>query len=488
MIKESAFKEKRAPNSRMEQRGIGRQITPHCLTILFAVISFLLFLPFYLTPWVGGVDPITRLANIDDIIVVVLGNPWLPATQILVQLVQNISDTAITYKLVIGLVAASAVFLTLLLLHRFLGMWGMLFGWLFFILSDQWQMVATSVYMEPLALFFLSASVYFFSSGRSKVGKVLFVGGTFTRPEFLISAPAILAVHFLFFKNWRRSIRFGMLFLPISIYYLIIKSILPGFESSGQFDWGISSLLLYKLFMGYEYRLVFQLSAVLALFGLFTLLLDPNFLAGKVRKFLLLLPLGIALFVLIFVVFTPLAHGYCPGGTRHTLLITLPVWLYAAIFVSYFSNHYPKIGPALLMLMVMVALPVRFSNFKPKQPHYFAAIQELIAALKLKLPAGRNQIYLCNLDDSQLNGDDVHMLDRNPIKLYLRFADLKLRPIDCGIEDDTWRDMIRENHTPLLRIYLPAGLTKKYELLLTEECRYFKKIFKGGRLVAEICF
>jgi hypothetical protein len=268
----------------------------------------------------------------------------------------------------------------------------------------------------------------------------------------------------------------------------VLKSILPGFENPGRFDISISSLLLYKLFVGYWHQPVFMFSAALALIGLLLLLWRKDFLIGGLRKPLLILPVGWVIFVAIFAVFTPIAHGYCPGGTRHTLLTTLPVWLYSAVFVEVFAERYRWLVGLLLAILAVVAVIVRVSNFNPRPPHYFAAVQEVSAALTLRVTPDKRDVFLCTLDSGGLKAEDVHPIDRNPIVLYLRFAGMNLKPISCAANLFEWRELVAKGQRPVLRIYRPNGLTTEYEELLTEGCQFSKEIHKAGRLVAAVCF
>ena len=69
------------------------------LTALGVVALWFLFFSRYLfSPWIQGVDGITRIYHIGETIVVLNYNPWLPGMQLVLQAVHFFADSAMAAR------------------------------------------------------------------------------------------------------------------------------------------------------------------------------------------------------------------------------------------------------------------------------------------------------------------------------------------------------------------------------------------------------
>ncbi|MEZ4753543.1 MAG: hypothetical protein R3A13_04435 [Bdellovibrionota bacterium] len=102
------------------------------LALLLASLFACIFMYEVTSPWIQGMDSVTRLLAVDQTIVVLKGNPWLPALQVVMQVVHLFSDSPQVYKAVNFLIACTGLFFFTLVIAESLGLVAALISTLYF--------------------------------------------------------------------------------------------------------------------------------------------------------------------------------------------------------------------------------------------------------------------------------------------------------------------------------------------------------------------
>ena len=458
---------------------------------LLSVGWFFFAYPAVFSPWIQGIDSIIRLANIDKTIVVVLGNPWLPMLQLLMQGVNLICDCPVAYKLAAALCALAGMWFFFQVINLLLGFWAAVFSYIYFFVHIQWLGVATSVYMEPLFMLFCSAAGYCCIRRRCAPASFFLIAATFSRPEALIAAPSLLLVHWCLKHDLRSTLRVALLFLPIACYYLILKLVYADFTWPGQLNWEISLSLVRKTVAPISRSDGFKIALPLAMLGLCALLLDRQFLAQR-RRALLISLAGLVLFLAIFIFILPLLHAFSTGGTRHSIFLGLPIFVLASLSLQYLYQIRPKVLGPCFTLLVPVILLTQYRPYLNAPPATWHNAKTVLSSLNQAADGSDpRSIQVCELDPRYLTGHDVNPLYKQAIVLYLRFSGWRANTLICDM-DKLQSGMISGSRSSLLlRIYDVKSLTPEYLAALTADCRQHGKLLRRSwgklRIYASFC-
>ena len=438
------------------------------------------------SPWVQGVDPITRLFHIDKTIVTVIGNPWLPGLQILLQGVSLISDSAVAYKSLVCLIGIAGMWLFFLLLRDLFGVWVATVAFLFFFLQDQWVWVTTSIYMEGLTFLSVVAAVSCFVRGWNVAGSLFFVWATFCRPEVLLAMPAVCIVHLIWFRSFQRTVLTALLAAPVTCYYLWLKFGATLLRSPGEFSLGESLELLNRVTSYYQSSFVFQFFALLALYQIIRLAIDKTYYQ-RYRRQLLLTLLGLAIFYPTYLLVSPVGHQLSGGGSRFGMLLSIPVFTLAALAIGHFCKRYwPGVAMATLVVST-VLLTLRYTNIDDRAPWSFLAAWKTHQKL-LEHGYMVGNLPLCILDGKRMTRPDLHPTKRMPVLLYLRFLGWKVEPIPCFENQERWKKIRKKGQDPLLLVYRPDSLEEDYLSQVSRQCRFRGRWWSKDAVIARFCF
>jgi hypothetical protein len=457
-------------------------LTAAGLVLLWALFYY----PAVAAPWIQGIDSVTRLIHIDQTIVVVLGNPWLPALQLILQAAGMISDSPLAYKLPVFMISLAGMWLFFMVIARLLGFWCAVLSFLYFFVHLQWTWVATSPYMEPLLLLTASAAAYCYLSGRTWLSRFFVAAATFSRPEPLIALPILLTMHLLYYRDFRRAAKFGLLFFPVVLYYLALKVYLPSFASPAAFDWGASLRLLQHLLPDLRITPAYLAVLVLALLGVVRLFLDQGGLPER-RRALLVIAGGLILFYAGYAAAVPRLHAIAPSG-RFTILTLLPAFVYASLCLDYAYRRWPDFMVKIFLVVIAGTLTYRFARRDFRPADGYLAVRDVLQSAREFSFASERTFYVCENDRRMLTKPDVREISQNGVFLHFRFAGWVVKKIPCLSGETGWKEIAARRKRPLLRLYDRYGVRAEYAKELTAGCRYHSKLRSGRRIVGSICF
>lgn len=455
----------------------------------FLVIALIcLFVSFHyqevLTPWIHGMDSVTRLLFIDKTIVVLKGNPWLPALQVIMQIVNFFADYPQLYKAVNFCIGILGMFICFLLVSEYLGGASLLIFSLYFFLHLQWIGMVTSIYMEPLAIMSLASCLYFHLKGKKNTSAIFFILASFSRPEVLIALPAILIAHYYYYRDQKRVIKFSFLFIPVILYYLIIKLTLPAFHNPMRYEFSETVRLLWMLTEVFRNRWEFSIILVLGIGGIWSILFDKDFLPN-LRKCFLAFLIGALIFYFCFLFLLPFAHR--PGGTRISILLTLPMSLFAGVFVRYLLEKFGYIVRVSAYILFALLIVNKIANYRIYPPRAYLHAVKIDSDLK-KSSYKNGSLYICIPDSTKVK-QTVFEGDFRDILLHLRFLNWPYKTISCAENSIDWKVIEKRKKIPILKIYDKFFTDKNYLELLTKNCSYYQNIKdKRSKVVGNLCY
>lgn len=460
------------------------------LLALFLGCGWLLFaLPLLDFPWFYGIDSITRLYHIDRTIVWVLGNPWLPGYQILLQFIHSISDTPFAYKFANALLGSGIVTLTFLLSARYIGIWAGLTTILYFFVHYLWINIATSVYMEPLAIFCLLLACYCALTSHRALCSIAFIIASFTRPEILLAGPAILLAHLLIIGSLKRTFIVGFLYLPIASYYLYVKWRWADlFRSPGTWT-PEGSLLLWEQFTSILHSSpLFAVVGAGALCSLLAIFITPSFFPHK--KFTLkVLLLSLVLFYLCYLIIPPIFHASSTGGSRESIFLGLPMFFFFGVGIQYLCSFPALRGPQILSVALAVLIVHEYKNLWSPEGLGYREAASIRSALREK-GYTPGKVYICMPDPTQALRDDLHSTKKRPLFVYLRLRGWSPHSyIPCVKGKRGWKHTTARTGRPLLRIYRPQSYSNEYEQELLDGVAHCVDLYKRRAIpLAKACF
>ena len=451
---------------------------------LVAILAtwLVIFYPLLISPYIQGVDSVTRLVNLDKFIVVVMNNPWLPLLQAILRFINLFFDTPQAYKITIAIIALGGMTFFYLVLAHTLGRFCAVLSSLFFFTHLPWIWVATTPYMESLLLLLGAGSIYAYLNKKFTLARTLFILATFARPEVLIAAPAILLGTYLYKRSSRQVFLLALLYLPIIAYYIFLKTNLEGFSLPQTIGHTEILRMVKKLFYGFTYMRGLIVGS-LAICGILILIIEPSFLPRK-RKPLLIIFSSLMIFYLTFIILIPFLHTLSHGGARHTILTILPAFIFASIFMRYLLERFPEYTSYAAVAFITLSVTTGFNYRHEKTPIAYKTVKRIVSAIDKTGSARPRELSYCSLDPEMLINKGIHPVHFNPILLNFRFFGVTLKEMPCLYNQGRW---LNEKETQFLRLYGANSIKKEYEQQLTEGCKTYSVWYRSGKPFIKLC-
>ena len=391
--------------------------------VLFTVAWFAFCYPEITAPWIRGFDSILRLVNVDRWIVVNDSGPWLPGLQVLLNLMSKISDSPAAYKLLVNLIALPGALLLLNLVWNYVSPWSALFTGLYFLSDWSWWFMSTSIYMEPLLLFNLSAALTAQLNRKQILACFFFLLATFSRPELLLAAPGLVISVFFWTKSLKSACRLAALYVPVLVFFLVSKWGISEFYTPLVFNGELSQNVLYKFFIPFLLpgKYFFRAVAVLAMIEIATIFsAKSKCQAGNRWLRFFILTWGV--FILTMTVIAPFFHSIGPGSSRFSLFTVLPIFFLASLFIDSSIRRFPVLKACLIAASV-AGITIQWVRFTPQAPSEYTLADEVLHFL------GKNQSTALNEGGGKTISVIVTPSDRiisSNLLLYARFRGWRL--------------------------------------------------------------
>ncbi|MCU0663102.1 MAG: hypothetical protein MUC50_12340 [Myxococcota bacterium] len=439
------------------------------------------------TPWLWGIDPYTRLYHIDQTLIVVKGNAWLPLLQLVLQGVHFFSDTFLAYKLTMSLLSATGIFFFFWVMARWLGLAVALGASSFFFVSGLWNLVATSLYMEPLLLLFVSAAFLFHGrpGGHNRVASSLcLLSATFCRPEMLMASPLLVAGHYFHYRRWSRTAIFAAHFVPVAIFYVAMRLALPHFDAGGTSQ-GLPLLRRFsELADAIAYSPVTTAAAVLGLLGAVFVFQRDVWLSKGQKKTLGLMALGLPLYLVVFSFGLPADYSFRP---RFSLQFVLPLFVLAAFCLESLRRQNPRILTPVCALVLVTAGILAYRGHREQPPPAHWAVTSILEA-RQRLGFPEDAVFaLCRPDPRHTREDPRRHIDQVALLgATLRLSGFSVSETKCL--DDSPRGEREGSPMPVLRVWRPDLIEENYEHDYTRGCRFQYELRHRRRVEAKLCF
>ncbi|MEZ4753542.1 MAG: hypothetical protein R3A13_04430 [Bdellovibrionota bacterium] len=278
-------------------------------------------------------------------------------------------------------------------------------------------------------------------------------------------------------------IKFGALFLPVAVYYISTKLLLPSFHTPMRYEFQESLRLIGKLTDVFKKQTDFVVLGIFGLGGIWSILFDEDFIPKK-RKIFLAALLGLMIFYLTFVFFLPLAHR--PGGTRLALYVGLPISIFAGVFARFLASRYGIYARIPLIILFSILIAIRISERYIAPPYGYTVAKKAHEDL-IKENYKLGKIYICTIDKAK-TASPVWKGHIKTIVLHLRFLGWQAEHIDCSEKKGFWQNRISDPKSPVLRFYRKPYVEEAYLNLLTSKCKHEQLIVERGRIYGNVCY
>ena len=421
---------------------------PHLSALLVTGVWALLACPHIASPWIHGVDSVTRLFHIDQILVFRGGSPWLPGLQWILKLVYLFSDSPQAYKAVVFVFSAAGVFLTFRLLTELFSLPTAWWFSLYFVTSSYWRLVSTSIYLEPLLLAYCAGAAYAALRGRRILSALLFVAATFCREELLLGAPALLLVVYLLDGDLRRGLRFGTLFLPVIVFQVVVRLSHPDARLPTSVPSHIFHSVYLKLISEVCSSSVMLATTMLAagsIVCVFTIREYPN---KEMQRPLRAALGGLAVFFLILIFVSPFLFSYT-SGSRMSMFLTFPICVFASVLLGRMHEKVPLAG-WIGFAVAACFMDLNFVDDSPTPARDYLRTKPILVSLRGAPNSVNSKIFVCDLVELDQPGEHVHPVVWRSLLLYLRFGGFRVEFVHCRTDPDGGQDAVAR---PLLYFY-----------------------------------
>ncbi len=429
---------------------------------------------------------------------------WLPLLQIFINLVSFVSDSPQAYKALLAFFSVGGMLFFLFGFRSSVGFVGALFLSLFFFRDDRWRHVSITLFMEPLVLFNLGACYFFLVHKYRKVAALFFVLASFSRPEILLTAPVCVVGMWWYSRSLKHSLTLGVLYLPVTLFFLIVRITQDQFRSYLHFDFEKTSIFIRSVgygfsssysngFLGRELPITFF--AILGIVMFFIKPHPPRFQSLRDRF------IGVLFLVAFFLelavsaqAVTPLNRNNVNLETGQGLYFRLSLYLDLCVFIvsgygaqrlyDYFSNKSTRI------LLILLFTALLFDGFRslakmwPAPAEYKVTGRVLAEAERRCAEGDRTScdrtIYLCKLDPARTTKQGS--VFQTPLFTYTRWKGWKVKKVDCDLGNQSQAHVY-------LRFWYPGSIEKGYLEEIRQSCRTFLSLYTPNTpRWRELCF
>ena len=452
---------------------------------IFLIAWCYISLPLVNAPWLTGYDSLTRIYNIDKLLVDLLGNIWLPLYQFILRSINLLTENIMVFKYVSYFIAIAAMissyFLAKILFSRVLAISVLVY----FLIHVQWIGVSTSLYMEPLFILNITLALIFYSKQKNLLFSLFFILATFSRPELVVAAPTIVITSFILKRDLYRILKITLLYIPIIVFYLCLKLNVTEFDTPNSFRFDDTKKLLSLVFDVYLHNKIYIFQAILVFLGIYVSIFKK--INTKNIALLRILPISILIFIITYTVIIPFFHNFSAGGTRKSLYILIISFLYVGAFFDYLLSKNPEIAKALFCFLLGITVTYSYYSRDTRAPSTYKISQSINTEMEKKYDHNLTHYY-CKIDSSQKTKHGIHPLYVKQVLFYLRSYDWKMEEIDCSLSNNLWKTLSEDENRSVLKIYDIKSLKSKYIFELERFC-YTQGGFRvKSRTIGRYCF
>lgn len=458
---------------------------------------------------IAGTDALLRLFYIDEI---APRKHWLPPFQLILQLVYQVSDTAIAYKLtctVIALLSMVSVFNVTL---KAFNVRVAVVTFAYFFYHYGWSVVATSAFSEPLMLLFVFVSLHFYQKHRLFWSIMFLTLACCTRFEALCFALSMGLFTFFESREYKKSIYIVCTGIPAVLYLVIYGLVSPTsfLHLSAPTKLSLNtSLQQFFYFFSTFARFPNSLFAALSIVGV-VLSLRSDYFSKRQSRLILYLIGSLVIFYIYYCFITPLGHSFIPGGRdRKEIFTLLPVFFFLALFFEFCYHQMNRAMYCLLLLSIASTVLfysdfVQYKNVKSRSdfsrqyvewwPQNFRTKADMRASVNWVIEEGMagksgRAVFMCN-PKNLINRKkpfrtrfDAHLYKR--LRLYLRFEKYHLWLIHCTPEKVVEH---LAGNKPLLRVYDEGFISGKDRENIVSSCtKWHTSKYTTGVPISQFC-